>query len=122
MQKLDVVERLFPLVVTGEKTSTIRFREQHIQVGPMVYWCEGDSTRTVTVWVNSCNDMPLSEAAEFLGKTEEWPEEAMLEGMREHYSDIQLSDVVQVVEHYNPMGSLPYLAEVEGIISSNHNF
>ena len=122
MQKLDVVERLFPLLVSGEKTSTIRFREQHIQLGPMVYWCEGDSTRTVTVWVNSCNDMPLSEAAEFLGKTEEWPEEAMLEGMREHYSDIQLSDVVQVVEHYNPMESLPYLAKVEGIISSNHNF
>jgi hypothetical protein len=115
MQKLDVVERLFPLVVTGEKTSTIRFREQHIQVGPMVYWCEGDSTRTVTVWVNRCNDMPLCEAAGFLGKTEEWPDEAMLEGMREHYSDIQLSDTVQVIEHENPKESLLYLTEMESI-------
>ena len=122
MQKLDVVERLFPLVVTGEKTSTIRFGEQQIHAGPMVYWCEGDSTRTVTVWVNRCNDMPLSEAAEFLGKTEEWPDEVMLEGMREHYSDIQLSDIVQVVEHYSPKESLPYLVEVENIISGNHHF
>ena len=115
MQKLDVVERLFPLVITGEKTSTIRFREQQIQIGSMAYWCEGNSARTVTVWVNRCNDMPLSEAAEFLGKAEEWPDEVMLEGMREHYSDIQLSDIVQVIEHYNPKESLPYLTEMESI-------
>jgi len=77
----------------------------------MTYWCEGNSTITVTVWVNRCTDMPLSEVAEFLGKTEEWHDEAMLDGMREHYSDIQLSDIVQVIEHYNPKESLPYLAE-----------
>lgn len=114
MQKLDVVERLFPLVLTGEKTSTIRFREQQIHVGPMVYWCEGNSARTATVWVRRCTDMQLSEAAEFLGKTEEWPDEVMLAGMRVHYPSIQLSDIVQVVEHYNPKESLVYLTEMEG--------
>jgi len=110
MQKLDVVERLFPLVLKGEKTSTIRFREPHIQVGPMVYWCEGDSTKTSTVWVKRCTDMPLSEAAGFLEKTQEWPECVMLKDMRAHYPGIQLSDIVQVVEHYTPEESLPYLA------------
>jgi hypothetical protein len=113
MQKLDVVERLFPLVLTGEKISTIRFGEQHIIVGPMVYWCEGSSTRTATVWVRRCTDMPLFEAAEFLGKTEEWPDEVMLEGMRAHYPGIQLSDTVQVVEHYNPKESLAYLTKMK---------
>ncbi len=122
MQKLVVVERLFPLVVTGEKTSTIRFGEQRMQVGPMAYWCDGDSTRTVTVWVNRCSDMRLSEAAAFLGKTKEWPDAVMLEGMREHYSDIQLSDVVQIVEHYTPGDSLPYLAKTESTTSGNHHF
>ncbi len=115
MQKLDVVERLFPLVLTGEKTSTIRFRERDIQVGPMVYWCEGDSARTAKVWVKRCTNMPLSEAAKFLGKTEEWPDEVMLEGMRVHYPSIQLSDIVQVVEHLNPQESLSYLTEVKSI-------
>lgn len=115
MQKLDVVERLFPLVITGEKTSTIRFREQRIQVGPMVYWCEGNSAKTVTVWVNRCTDMPLSEVTWFLGKTEKWPEEVILKDMREHYSEIKLSDIVQVIEHENPKESLPYLTEIERI-------
>ncbi|PCJ46779.1 MAG: hypothetical protein COA74_12815 [Gammaproteobacteria bacterium] len=41
MQKLDVAKRLFPLVLTGEKTSTIRFNEQRIHAGPMTYWCDG---------------------------------------------------------------------------------
>ena len=113
MQKLDVAERLFPLVLSGEKTSTIRFREQHIQVGPMVYWCEGSSSKTSTVWVNRCTDMPLLEAAIFLGKTKEWPEDVMLQDMRAHYPDIQLTDIVQVVEHYSPEESLSYLAEVK---------
>jgi hypothetical protein len=115
MQKLDVVERLFPQIVSGEKTSTIRFGEQRIQVGPMVYWCGGNSARTVAVWVNRCTDMPLSEAADFLGKTEKWPDEVMLEGMRTHYPEIQLSDIVQIVEHYTPAESLPYLTEMKGI-------
>ena len=115
MQKLDVVERLFPLVLNGEKTSTIRFREQHIEVGPMVYWCEGNSSITSTVWVKCCTDMPLCEAAAFLGKTKEWPVDAMLEDMRTHYPDIQLTDIVQVVEHYTPDESLPYLAGAEVI-------
>jgi hypothetical protein len=112
MQKLDVVERLFPLVLSGEKTSTIRFKEQYIHVGAMVYWCDGNSTITVTVWVKRCTDMPLSEAAGFLGKSKEWPDEIMLAGMRVHYPGIQLSDIVQVVEHYNPNDSLPYLTAI----------
>lgn len=113
MQKLDVVGRLFPLVLAGEKTSTIRFREQQICVGPMVYWCEGNSAKTATVWVTRCSDMLLSEAAAYLGKAKEWPDDVMLEGMREHYPDIQLSDSVQVVEHETPKGSLLLLAEAE---------
>lgn len=113
MQKLDVVERLFPLVVAGEKTSTIRFREQQIRIGPMVYWCEGNSTMATTVWVTRCSDMALCEAAAFLGKAEEWPDNVMLDGMREHYPDIQLSDIVQVVEHESPEDSLLLLVETE---------
>ena len=112
MQKLDVVERLFPLILTGEKTATIRFEELSIDVGPMIYQCEGSAARTAVVWVTRCTDMPLSDAAAFLGKTEEWPDAIMLEGMRAHYPTIQLSDTVQVVEHYSPEESRPYLSGV----------
>jgi len=111
MQKLDVANRLFPLLLTGEKTSTIRFKEQRIRVGPMTYWCEGDSSNSVTVWVNLCTDMPLSEVAVYLNRVDDWPDDVMLKGMREFYPDITMSDIVQVIEHLNPKESLRYIAQ-----------
>jgi hypothetical protein len=115
VQKLDVVERLFPLVLSGEKTSTVRYRERRIYLGPMVYWCDGNSEITSTVWVKRCTDLPLLEVAEFLSKSKEWPDEIMLEGMRVHYPEIQLKDIVQVIEHYDPKESLLYLSKIDGI-------
>ncbi len=44
----------------------------------------------------------MSEAASFVGRADEWPDEIMLEGMREHYPQIQLSSIVQVVEYKAP--------------------
>lgn len=46
--------------------------------------------------------MPLSEVASFVGKTDEWPDQIMLEGMREHYPEIKLSSIVQVIEYRVP--------------------
>lgn len=43
--------------------------------------------------------MPLSSVAAYLGKSANWPDDVMLEGMREHYPAITLSDIVQVIEH-----------------------
>jgi hypothetical protein len=115
VQKLDVVAKLFPLVLSGEKTSTIRFREPPISVGAMIYWCDGDSENSVTVWVQRCTNMPLLEAAGFVGKAEDWPDEIMLKGMRVHYPLIELTDIVQVVEHLSPEQSRPYIARTKDI-------
>lgn len=98
IQSLGVIGKLFPLILTGEKTSTIRWHEQHIVPGPMTFVCDDDSSQTVIVMVTRCTEMPLHDAARFVGKSNEWPDEIMLEGMREHYPDIELSSVVQVVE------------------------
>lgn len=102
MQTLKVVERLFPAVESGEKTSTIRWRERTIQPGFMVYECDAYPEKTVLVWVTTCTDMPLSQAAAFVGRKDEWPDDVMLAGMREHYPEIELTDIVQVVEHLTP--------------------
>lgn len=102
MQELAVVARLFPLVLSGEKTSTIRWREARIESGPMTYVCEGEPTKRAVVLVTRCTDLPLAKVADFLGKAEEWPDPVMLAGMREHYPEISLTDVVQVVEHLMP--------------------
>ncbi len=102
MQELRVVERLFPLVLSGRKISTIRWREAPIVPGHMTYICDSDPGKTAVVWVTRCTDMPLSEVAAFLDKTAEWPDATLLDGMREHYPDIELTAMVQVIEHLTP--------------------
>lgn len=102
MQTLHVVARLFPLVLSGVKTSTIRWRETRIAPGYMTYVCDGGPAKTAVVWVTRCTDLPLSDVAAFLGREADWPDPVMLAGMREHYPEIELADIVQVVEHLTP--------------------
>ena len=98
IQCLGVVDRLFPLILSGEKVSTIRWRKGKIVPGPMKFICEGEVHRTVVVEVYRCTEMLLSEASSFVGRSDEWTDDVMLKGMREHYPEIQLSSTVQVVE------------------------
>ncbi|MBA8907195.1 ASCH domain-containing protein [Aminobacter ciceronei] len=102
MQQLGVVPRLFPLILSGDKTSTIRWRESRIVPGYLRYVCDGDAASTAIVWVTRCSDMPLSQAAAFVGREAEWPKQVMLDGMREHYPDIGWNDMVQIIEHLTP--------------------
>lgn len=102
MQRLGIAERLFGQVESGEKRSTIRWRETRIAPGLMEYICDGDAQRRLVVKVVRCTDMPLSEAAAFVGKADLWPKPVMLAGMREHYPEIEWHDTVQVIEHLSP--------------------
>ncbi|WP_419904556.1 hypothetical protein [Kiloniella sp.] len=108
MQKLDVVGRLFPQILSGEKTSTIRWRELKIKPGLMTYVNEDNLSQTVDVWVTKCTDMLLSYVPAYLGKEIEWPDQIMLEGMQEHYPEIALSSTVQLVEHLTPRQTLKH--------------
>lgn len=101
MQSLPVVARLFPAIVAGEKTHTIRWREAPIVPGPMAYLCEGTGRRAV-VEVTRVTEVALRDAAALVGMEVVWPPEVMLEGMRGHYPAITLDDVVQVIEHLPP--------------------
>ena len=102
MQSLRVAGRLYPDVSSGEKTSTIRWREPRIVVGPMTFIHHEQPEKTVVVTVTRCTDMKLRKAAELVGRADEWPDEIMLAGMREHYPEIELNSVVQVVEFKLP--------------------
>ncbi|MEO4001099.1 ASCH domain-containing protein [Mesorhizobium sp. CAU 1732] len=102
MQSLGVVPRLFPEIVNGEKQSTIRWREEPIEPGYMLYVCDGAPERTALVWVIAVTTMPLRDAAAYLGRERDWPDGVMLDGMREHYPAITLDDAVEIVEHLTP--------------------
>ena len=110
MQSLKVVDRLFGAILRGEKTHTIRWREPRIVPGPMTYVCNGNPSRTVVVMVTRCTDVPLSAAAAQVGKQDVWPDAVLLAGMREHYPQIALHDLVQVVEHLSPAETRAALA------------
>ena len=103
MQNLDVVGRLFPLILNGEKTSTIRWQENQIKTGYMSYINEDTPTQTVVVWVTKCTDMPLKDVAIYLDKEAEWSDTIMLETMREYYPKIKLDDIIQLIEHLTPV-------------------
>lgn len=97
MQTLEVVSRLYPDILSGAKTSTIRWRELRISPGPLVFVDQGDPARRVEVVVWDVRDLPLRDAAADLGRASEWPDDVLLAGMREHYPEITLDDVVQIV-------------------------
>jgi hypothetical protein len=101
-QELQVVARLFPAVLSGEKRSTIRWREADIRPGLMRYVCAGNAGLTTIVRVERVTSMPLADAAAFLDMEVDWPPDIMLQGMREHYPDIDLDEIVQVIEHLTP--------------------
>ena len=105
-QTLAVVSRLFPLILNGEKTSTIRWCEDRLAAGMLTFFNLDDPAQRVDVEVTRCTDMPLSAAARFVGHEDEWPDPVMLAGMREHYPTIELSSIVQVIEFITPDSEL----------------
>ena len=101
-QRLTLAEHLFEPLLNGEKKATIRWREPVIAPGVMEYYNDVTPDRRVVVWVTRCDTMSLSEVAGFLGMEDVWPDNVMLSGMREHYPEIQMHDLVQVVSHLSP--------------------
>lgn len=98
MQYLDVVGRLYPDIISGRKTNTIRWQEPRIVPGQLTFVNCDDRLLSVTVNVVRCSDMPLSKVAGFLHMLNVWPDAELLEGMRRHYPTITLDEIVQVVE------------------------
>jgi len=99
VQSLKIVPRLLSEVRTGIKTHTIRWREQEIVSGAMIYVNASDTSDTARVMVTKVKKMPLSAVAGYLDKRDAWPDKVLLAGMREHYPDIELDSEVDVIHH-----------------------
>lgn len=102
MQSLKIVPRLLPEVRSGKKRHTIRWQERKIVPGPMRYVNAVNDSDTLVVWVTEIKTMPLSSVARYLNRSEEWPDQVLLRGMQEHYSDISLDSEVDVIHHLAP--------------------
>lgn len=78
-------------------------------MGPLRRVNQQDETDAVIVWVTQVETLRLSEVAATQGKQEDWPDEVLLEGMREHYPEIRLSSEVQLIAHLTPAETLQKL-------------
>jgi len=68
----------------------------------MLYVNLQDASDTVLVVVTRVETMKLSQVAERMGKSAEWPDRVLLQGMREHYPAIEMDSVVVVISHLPP--------------------
>lgn len=102
MQSLPLADRFFSLVLSGQKTNTMRWREPRIVPGPLRYFSEANAHPDIIVDVIRCTDVPLHAAAALVGIEADWPDEKMLTAMRLHYPAITLASIVQVIEHEGP--------------------
>lgn len=117
MQTLLIVPRLLPEVRAGHKRHTIRWRERAISPGPLCYINADDPQDIVNVRVTGVARMPLSSVAEYLGKSDEWPDAVLLEGMREHYPEIRLDSEVEVIHHSAPLGKETDCADLLALLT-----
>ncbi|OON38827.1 hypothetical protein BTJ39_16685 [Izhakiella australiensis] len=102
MQYLEIVPRLIPAVRNGTKRHTIRWQEGAVRCGPLTYINQQDPSERLVVWVTEVKTMSLSQAADYLGMSAEWPDPIMLAGMREHYPAIELDSAVVIIHHLSP--------------------
>ena len=54
------------------------------------------------VVVTCVETMKFSDVADRMGKAKEWPDDVLLQGMREHYPAIELESEVVVIHHLPP--------------------
>ena len=99
-QWLHLVERRWPALLNGEKTSTFRLNEGFIHKGFLVYKdCPSEQLAEV-VYVTHVYYVPLRQANEIDGYDEHTPDmETALRQMRVHYPEITLDTPILFAQH-----------------------
>lgn len=118
-QWLHLVERRWPALLNGEKTSTFRFNEGFIHKGFLVYKdCPKEQWRAV-VYVTGVYYLPLKQALEADGFDAHTPNaEIGLKQMQAHYPDMNLETPILLVKHFSvPETQKRYPDDVQRLLS-----
>lgn len=118
-QWLHLVERRWPALLNGEKTSTFRLNEGFIHKGFLVYKdCPNEQLAEV-VYVTHVYYVPLRQANEIDGYDEHTPDmETALKQMRVHYPDITLDTPILFAQHLGvPETQKRYPDDVQRLLS-----
>lgn len=122
-QWLHLVERRWPALLNGEKTSTFRLNEGFVHKGFLVYKdCPKEQWAEV-VYVTHVYYVPLRQALEIDGFDEHTPDmETALKQMRVHYPDMTLDTPILFAQHLGvPETNKLYPNEVKEILDANKN-
>lgn len=121
-QWLHLVERRWPALLNGKKTSTLRLNEGFIHKGFLVYKdCPKEQWNEV-VYVNQIYYVPLKQALEIDGFDEHTPNvETGLKQMQVHYPDITLDTPILLAKHLSvPETKKQFPDEVKKILEKRN--
>ena len=119
-QRLHLVERRWPALLSGEKVSTFRLNEGFVHKGFLVYKDCPREQWTEVVYVTRVYYAPLRQAIEIDGFDDHTPDmETALRQMRVHYPEITLDTNILLAQHMSvPETRTKYPQEVENILQS----
>lgn len=98
LQRLELADELFPDLMSGKKTDTLRWNEGTFELGYLEFYSKKDISRRATVLVTGIRKGTLSSFARHYGQSVE----LLLLRMQKHYPDITLNDGVTLVEFMSP--------------------
>lgn len=119
-QWLHLVERRWPALVKGEKTSTFRLGEGFVHKGFLLYKDCPREQRGEVVYVTSVYYLPFAQAVEVDGFDAHTPDlPTALKQMQAHYPDLTLQTPILLVRHLSvPETRKLYPNEVAQILNS----
>lgn len=98
IQKLELADDLFPALMRGEKTNTLRWQEGPVQTGYLLFYATHNPDWRAVVWVTGVQACPMNEIAPFYTMSPEELHKAMLR----HYPDIEINSDILFIEHLSP--------------------
>lgn len=96
MQSLELADSLFPAVLDGSKTKTLRWNEPVPECGPLLFYSFDNPDMNAVVTVTSVENVMFDCAEAEYGMT---PSE-LYQSMLKHYPDIPLDAEMQIVRFY----------------------
>lgn len=103
MQTLDLVERRWEALLSGEKLDTIRYKETRIAPGLFVYKNSPYTGKYCVVYATNVMDLKLRDVLKYAKDIDyKQNEENLLQQMKLHYPEITLDTVIQYIQHLSP--------------------
>lgn len=98
LQRLELADDLFPDVISGKKTDTLRWNEGDIELGYLEFYSESNIGKRATVLVTGLRKGTLESFAKHYRTTID----LLVLSMKKHYPDIKATDKVTLVEFMSP--------------------